>query len=199
MERGFRKQEDPNCQCQCHFPNNIICQVTSCCHCIYDYNNSNNYSGNYNDRFYLSNSNPNYFKDGINQDLMNSCSTNFRSGNESFNSQNSLFNNISNKKNYYTMRKIQNQDLLQSKLQRNFSDPHFNNINNDSYINNNNYSNMIQQDPYKNNRESFYKKKYNNNSNNNNTIRMNEPINPLTQSNNNNNIRLNEQINPLTK
>ena len=195
MERGFRKQEDPNCQCQCHFPSHIICQITSCCHCMCNYNNTNNYSPNYNDRFYLSNSNSNYCKDGINPELMNSCSTNFRSGNESFNnSQNSLINNLSNKKNYYTMRKIQNQDLIQNKLQRNFSDPHFN-INNDSHINNNNYTDIIQQDPYKNTNESFYKNNYNNNFNNNSII-MNEPINPLNQSNNNNN--LNNNKNNLT-
>ena len=67
---------------------------------------------------------------------------------------------------------MQNQDLRQSKLQRHFSDPNFN-INNDSQVNN--YPNIIHQEPYKNNNESFYK--------NNNTLRINDPINPLSQSN----------------
>ena len=195
MERGFRNQGDTNCQCQCHFPNNIICQVTTCCHCMCNNDYRNNYSPNSNNRLYSSNSNLNYFKDEKNQslNLMNSCSTNFRSGNESFmNSQNSGINNYSNRKNYYTMRKFQNQnnqDFSQSRLQRNFSDPHFN-IDNDSQINN--YSNIIQQEPYQNNNDSFYKNKYNNNYNNNNSIIMNEPINPLEQSkiNNDNNNNL---------
>ena len=194
MERGFRNQGDTNCQCQCHFPNNIICQVTTCCHCMCNNDYRNNYSPNSNNRLYSSNSNLNYFKDEKNQslNLMNSCSTNFRSGNESFmNSQNSGINNYSNRKNYYTMRKFQNQnqDFAQSRLQRNFSDPHFN-IDNESQINN--YSNIIQQEPYKNNNDSFYQNKYNNNYNNNNSIIMNEPINPLEQSkiNNDNNNNL---------
>jgi len=195
MERGFRNQGDTNCQCQCHFPNNIICQVTTCCHCMCNNDYRNNYSPNSNNRLYSSNSNLNYFKDEKNQslNLMNSCSTNFRSGNESFmNSQNSGINNYSNRKNYYTMRKFQNQnnqDFSQSRLQRNFSDPHFN-IDNDSQINN--YSNIIQQEPYQNNNDSFYQNKYNNNYNNNNSIIMNEPINPLEQSkiNNDNNNNL---------
>ena len=41
MDRRFRKQEDTNCQCQCHFPSHIICHITHCCHCTGNQSNQN--------------------------------------------------------------------------------------------------------------------------------------------------------------
>ena len=47
MDKGFSKQEESNCQCQCHFPNNINCQMKCCCHCICSNNIQNQrYSDN---------------------------------------------------------------------------------------------------------------------------------------------------------
>ena len=84
MEGGLRKQENLNCQCQCHYPSNIICQITSCCHCMCNYEDSINYSPGINNRFYSSYSNSNCFKNENNPglNLMSSYSTNFRSGNQ---------------------------------------------------------------------------------------------------------------------
>ena len=203
MERGFRKQNNLNCQCQCHFPNNIMCQITQCCHCICNYDNpiqgiSNNTSINFspnlscsiynNKNFSSSNSSLNSFKNvkPRNLNMMCSFSTNYNSRNDSLNFQNSGINNYNKSgKNYYLMRKMQNQQVQPPRLRRNISQPNFN-INKDSLINDN--SNIIQQEPYNNNNDSPYKNnKTNNNiniSNPNNTINMNESNNPLPQPNN---------------
>ena len=203
MERGFTKQNNQNCQCQCHFPNNIKCQITQCCHCIYIYDNpiqgiSNNTSINcspnlscsiYNNKnFSSSNSSLNSFKNvkPRNLNMMCSFSTNCNSRNDSLNFQNSGINNYNkNDKNYYLMRKMENQEVHQPRLRRNISQPNFN-INKDSLIND--YSNIIQQEPYNDNNDNSYKNSKSNNniniSNPNNTINMNELNSPLPQPNN---------------
>ena len=193
MDREFRKQEDINCKCQCHYPSNIICHITHCCHCMgNDYINPNERISNNNTiQFSPSyNSQRSFYKNEKEQNnLMNSYSTYYRSGNESINFRDSGIDNnfnSSNTRNYYTRRKLQNQERRQPHLQRNFSDPKFNlnNINNDSQINDN-YQTIIHQEPYRNNNDSFY----NNNriNNNNNSILMNDSMNPLAQSQSNNN------------
>ena len=146
MDRGFRKQEDTNCQCQCHFPTEVICHVTHCCHCMGNYGNQN--QGNTNDNSFrcsrnFNNTNTLFKNDKEQNNLMSSYSTNFKSGNNSINFQNSGNNNFSNSKIYYTMRKLQNLDLGQN-LQRNFSDPNFNSNNN--YSPTNTYPNIINQE-----------------------------------------------------
>lgn len=193
MERRFRKEEDKNCQCQCHFPSNVICQINSCCHCLCNYdnamqrtlaNNSVNYSqnlnnSNYNNRnYYSSNSHLNTYsneKPNNKNLMMTSSSTNYNSGNDS------ILN--SGRKNYYAMRKMQNQGLQDSQLQRNFSDPNFNfnTINNQSQPNNN--SSIIHQESYRNNNTVPNNSFYNNNANN-----------PLPQKNQSNNINDNNNI-----
>jgi len=222
MERGFRKPEDPNCQCQCHFPSNVVCQMTQCCHCVCDYdspiqgmsnNTSINFSPNidrstYNNRnLFASNSNLGNFKYKKPRDLnmMNSISTNYKSGNDSMNMQNSGINSFNNTgKNYYSLRKIQNQGLQQNNLLRNFSDPKFNINNDNSQINN--YSNNNQQESYRNNNDSFYKNSnnyFNNNyiNNPNNSINMTEPNYPSSQLNspNNNNSIYNNNLTYMYK
>ena len=195
MDREFRKQEDINCKCQCHYPSNIICHITHCCHCIgNDYINPNERIPNNNSiQFSPSyNSQNSFYKNGKEQNnLMNSYSTYYRSGNESINIPNSEIDNYNSSisKNYYTRRKLQNQEFRQPYLQRNFSEPKFNLNNNDNDSQNNNYHSIINQEPYRNNNDSFYKN--NNIINDNNSILMNDSINPLSQSQTNNNINNN--------
>ena len=182
MERGFRKQEDINCQCQCHFPIEVVCHINHCCHCMGNYGNqiqgtTDNNTFHYSQNF--DSSNVSFKNDKDQNNLMNSYSTNFRSGNDTLNFQNSGNSNFSNSKNYYTMRKLQNQDLRQ-KLQRNFSDPNFNTNDNNNYSQVNTYSNIIHQEPYKNNNNFNNNINYNNNSN-----IMNNSINSPNQTNNN--------------
>ena len=192
MERGFRKQEDINCQCQCHFPIEVVCHITHCCHCMGNYGNqiqgtADNNSFRCSENF--DSSNVSFKNDKGQNNLMNSYSTNFRSGNDTLNFQNSGNSNFSNSKNYYTMRKLQNQDLRQ-KLQRNFSDPNFNTNDNNNYSQVNTYSNIIHQEPYKNNNS--FNNNFNYNNNNNSNI-MNNSINSPNQTNNN---YENKNINP---
>ena len=93
MDREFRKQEDINCKCQCHYPSNIICHITHCCHCMgNDYINPNERISNNNTiQFSPSyNSQRSFYKNEKEQNnLMNSYSTYYRSGNESINFGNS--------------------------------------------------------------------------------------------------------------
>ena len=183
MERGFRKQEDSNCQCQCHFPANIICQTTHCCHCMNNYDNlSQRISNNYSQNFSNSTNKNFYFKNEKEENsLMNSCSTYYRSGNDSTNFRNSEFNNLNysnnNPRNYYSLRKIRNQES--QKLQRNFSDPNFDIKNDNSSVNT--YENIIHQEPYRNTNNNFYK----NNNNHDNSINMNDSVHNTLQYNNN--------------
>ena len=200
MDRGFRKQEETNCKCQCHFPATIICQTTRCCHCMNNYENqSQRISNNYSPNFSPNSTNRNcFFKNEKEQsNLMNSCSTYYRSGNDSIDFRNSEFNslNYSNNspRNYYTMRKLRNQDSQQ--LQRNFSDPNFNINNNNSKVNS--YDNMIHQEPYINTDKNFYK-----NNNHNNSIIMNDSIHNTNPNNNNefnNNLTYNYNENLTTQ
>ena len=179
MERGFIKQEDINCQCQCHFPSHIVCHITHCCHCSGNYENNNS--------IHLSpscanrSSYINKDKEQNNMNMMSSYSTYYRSENDSIDFQNSGRNNFSasNSNNYYSRRKLQNQELRQSQLQKNFTQPNVN-INNNNEAKIDNYSNIIHQEPYRNTNDNFYK---NNNYNHNNSIIMNESLNPITQSN----------------
>ena len=183
MERGFIKQEDINCQCQCHFPSHIVCHITHCCHC--SRNEENNNSIHFSPSCSNRSSCINKDKEQNNMNMMSSYSTYYRSGNDSIDFQNSGRNDfiISNSNNYYSRRKLQNQELRQSQLQRNFSQPNIN-INNNNEAKIDNYSNIIHQEPYRNTNDSFYK---NNNYNHNNSIIMNESLNPITQSNINRN------------
>ena len=116
---------------------------------------------------------------------MSSYSTYYRSGNDSIDFKNSGINNFGggNLNNYYSRRKLQNQEIRQSQLQRNFSQPRIN-TNNNNEPQADNYSNIIYQEPYRNTNESFYKNN-NYNNNHNNSIIMNESLNPMSQSNNN--------------
>ena len=196
MERGFKKEEEINCQCQCHFPRNVICQINRCCHCICNYDNprqkisssnSVNFSTNLNNNsrnFRSSNLYLNTLQNEEmnNQYLMTSVSTNYNSGSDTFRN-----NPNSGSKNYYAMRKRQNKGFQPYQLQRTFSDPNlnYNTLNKNNLQTNNNYSNMIQQEPYRLNtvnNNSFYK---------NNSTNINQSNNLLTQPNNmndNNNI-----------
>ena len=187
MDKGFSKQEESNCQCQCHFPNNIICQMKCCCHCVCNNNIQNQSFSKSSSRNIPSNLNnlncPDYNNRNLytpnskgkeqNLNLMSSYSTNFGSGNNSiiyqnpgmnnYSNNNSNLNTMTNDRNYYALRKMQNQDLMNSqKLNRNFSDPKFD-INNNSYVNT--YPNDIQQESYRNNNNSFYNNDYRNNNN----------------------------------
>ena len=191
----FRKQEDINCKCQCHYPSNIICHITHCSYCMgNDYinpneritnNNTIQFSPSYNSQ------NSFYKKENEQNKLMNSNSTYYRSVNESLNFHNSGIDNYnsSNSKNYYIRRKMQNQECRQPYLQRNFSDPKFNLNSNNNDSKTNTYQNIIHQEPYRNNNDSFYKN--NNAINHNNSILMNDSINPLAQSQSSNSINNN--------
>ena len=217
MDKGFSKQEESNCQCQCHFPNNIICQMKCCCHCVCNNNfqnqsfsksNSQNIQSNLNNLNCPDYNNRNLYTPNSkgkehNLNLMSSYSTNFGSGNNSIICQNSGMNNynnnsnlntMTNERNYYALRKMQNPDLMKpQKLSRNFSDPKFD-INNNSYVNT--YPTNIQQESYRNNNNSFYNNDYRNNNNLNNSNLMNDSFNPLNRTsnsinNNNNNSKIN--------
>ena len=131
MERGFKKEEEINCQCQCHFPRNVICQINRCCHCVCNYDNpiqkisssnSVNFSTNLNNNsrnFRSSNLYLNTLQNEEmnNQYLMTSVSTNYNSGSDTFRN-----NPNSGSKNYYAMRKNHYEEVVNKMRQRYLKD-----------------------------------------------------------------------------
>ena len=77
MERGFIKQGDINCQCQCHFPSHIVCHITHCCHC--SRNEENNNSIHFSPSCANRSSYINEDKEQNNMNMMSSYSTYYRS------------------------------------------------------------------------------------------------------------------------
>ena len=137
--RGGR--DNINCQCQCHFPPGVICHITCCCHCMNNLSprienqSRNNMNIRLNSPYernqiyqndYLKNPNENF-------NPMNSCSTNFKSFDDSIDN---------NKNNYYSMRKQQEQrQKINTDINNNNSyiyNNSINNNNNDCYYDNNN-------------------------------------------------------------
>ena len=149
-EYRLNQQSNCECQCQCHYPSSMTCPITRCCHCF-----PNNFSP--------ISSMSSFYKSGKGQNnLMNSCSTNFISNNdESIGLQNSGYDFKRN----YNIRKTRNN---QNQLGRNFSETNinlYNNYNNDNqnmFINNTfnlDERNIIQHEP-------FINRSSNNNDNN---------------------------------
>jgi len=168
MNDKFKKFQNSNCECQCHYPPSVICPITHCCHCFPPSCNSNNFSPySSSSSFYPSEKNQN-------KNLLNSYSTNFRSNNDSFGFQSSR--NYPNK-DYYLKKTRNDQNLLE----RNFSDPNFHMYKNQNKDNSQiqEEQNIIQQEPYKNNDKNF--RSYNLDLSNSN--RINNPINTLNHSN----------------
>ena len=140
MNDKYTNPQNPNCECQCHFPPSVICPITHCCHCIsnnipYSVNGFSPYSST--SSFYSSDKDKN-------MNFMNSYSTNFRSNNDSLNLN----------RDYY-LKKTRNN---QNQLGRNFSEPNIHILKNQ----NNNYSeleekqNIIQHEPYINDNNKNY-------------------------------------------
>ena len=140
MNDKYTNPQNPNCECQCHFPPSVICPITHCCHCIsnnipYSVNGFSPYSST--SSFYPSDKDKN-------MNFMNSYSTNFRSNNDSLNLN----------RDYY-LKKTRNN---QNQLGRNFSEPNIHILKNQ----NNNYSeleekqNIIQHEPYINDNNKNY-------------------------------------------
>ena len=200
--RGGR--DNVNCQCQCHFPPGVICHITCCCHCMNnfsprfenqsrnDMNNTQRLNNPYQTNQFSKNQNENF-------NPMNSCSTNFKSIDDSY---------IDNKKNnYYSIRKQQEQkQRINTEINNNNNNSYtFNNSinNNNCYFDNNNnpqktytssYTNTF---PNVNNQEQVInsmniennpvKKSFNDNNQNDINFDYQQSQNNYNQPNNNNN------------
>ena len=216
--RGGR--DNLNCQCQCHFPADVRCQITCCCHCLRSFspqfeNNTRNVQ-RVPDNF----PSPNYFNRNYEENNlknrnevfnpMSSYSTNFKSIDDSYIDK--------NKPNYYSLRKRQEQEQRQRlNTDNNLCYTFNNNLNNDNNTYNPNYANTFpcanmnnqvhgqiitsmdidpnKQKPY-NNIPNNYNEYQGNDMNNNSLMNSNDVSNKITENNNINNI-VEQQQSPL--